>query len=141
VSDCLLLFAQHEYVTEEQFKKFRQFIQEKMTIPGVTRARMCKTYEMLSHLFGYRSHAALKAYARQHLDKKHPGLIRNFRGDSQAVAKALFDSYGKERRKEKLKSSPEVKRAFKEGQARKNTNGTTVNVAFKKARKTVNAKQ
>lgn len=134
-ANCLLLFAQHEYVTEEQFKEFRQFIQKKMTVPGVHRARMCHTYEMLSHLFGYRTHSALKAYARQHIDKLYPGMIRNFRTSANAAANALFDSYGKDQIKKKLKSVPEVKQAFKEGLVRKNQNGAVVTTTFKKTRK------
>jgi hypothetical protein len=136
-ADCLLLFAQHEYVTEKQFKEFRNFIQKKMTVPGVFRAKMCKTQEMMAHLFGYRTAAAMMAYARQHLDKKYPGLIRNFRDDIISARNALFDSYGKEQRKKKLKSSPEIKQAFREGQARTAFQNKTVPVVIKKKRKVV----
>lgn len=133
-ADCLLLFAQHEYVTEKDLKDFRRFMQKKMTVPGVFRARFCWLNEMLSHLFGYRSAAAMMAYARQHFDEHHPGLIRNFRGDTGAAAKALFDSYGKEQRKQKLKSSPEVKKAFNEGRARVSQDNSKIKVTVKKKR-------
>lgn len=113
ISDYLILIAQHEYMTEKEFSTVTWFIKSKMTVPGVYKAKLQSTFELLSHLFGYRTHSALKAYARLNVDVKHPGMVRNFRGDSQAISKALFDTYGKEKRKQKLKSLPSVKEAFK----------------------------
>jgi hypothetical protein len=138
-ADCLLLFAQHQYVTEEQFKNFMFFIKKKMTVPNVFRPKMFWIYQMLAHLFGYRTHEALKAYARKEMDEHHPGMIRNFLGDKDSAARALFASYSASERKEKLKSSPAVKQAFKEGRDRINAKGASVSVSFKKTRKVLSS--
>jgi hypothetical protein len=121
ISELLLLFAQHEYVSETSFKNFTLMIRSRFKLSVTKCPKLGHIYEMMAVLFGYRTHSALKQYARLHLDEKHPGWIKNFRY-GEHIQNAMYDipaNIPRWHKPEEAKKMLQIKRAFKEGRERK----------------------
>jgi hypothetical protein len=107
LSDLLMLLNEHESIRYLEFKKLARKIQTEINNNvGHKVVKLGRIFELLSRLFGYRTHAALCALIKL----KNDGIVRNFRYNKNASS-VTFSPEGIFKPKD-FKCEPEVKVAF-----------------------------